>query len=225
MMRKAWTLVAALVFAPGGASAPPRKTAPAGTQAAGLSVADRAAKREQALAQLDDPDPILRMTVMEDILQSNDGVLRTLALRKALASSDGDLRQAALRGILTRGAPFTFKIETCGNTDKNAQRQNLCTWTSTQLGFASNFYFRDMNAETGTFSIFQTNAQAQSPNDNARQSRPGRVMGTSMQFNLHLNWASTSIDCSGDFELAGQRMKGRLVCSSEQTFEGEFQLI
>ena len=60
--------------------------------------------------QLGDPDPLMRLAYMEDIMASGDGLRMQIAMRTAFASDDPDLRAIALRAYLASHKEFTFDV-------------------------------------------------------------------------------------------------------------------
>jgi hypothetical protein len=71
------------------------------------------ARRDQLVKvqeQLADPDPLVRLAYMEEIMSSGDALRMQIAMRTAFASDDPDLRAIALRGYLAGHKEFTFDI-------------------------------------------------------------------------------------------------------------------
>lgn len=225
-MQKSLLPLLVLMAAQAAAAPPPRKLPLPAVKSAGVPVAERAARREQALAQLDDPDPILRLSVMEDILQSPDALLKSLALRKALSSSDTDLRQTALRSILSRPTPFVFTIERCGNIGQNAQNNDFCGLRMARLGNSFNLFFDNMDATSGELRAYATSSGKSNQAQQSRYARVGRLTGTTLQFQLLLEVnGRLGGDCSATLKLNGQRMEGRISCDGAEVHDGGFQLL
>ena len=70
----------------------------------------RAADLEQAMALISDPDPMVRLAGMEEILKSGDGLKISLATTTAMQSDDTTMKGLAMRGFIVNQGQIDFDI-------------------------------------------------------------------------------------------------------------------
>jgi hypothetical protein len=168
--------------------------------AADNSPSVRAAQREQALAQLDDPSPIVRITVFEEVLNGTDTTLKTLAARKALTSTDRGLRDKALKYAFSMvGQKYDFIINKCEL--RNGATQDLC---QSRFGIPIiSFYFDSMNQETGQFNVHTSRDPG--------TKRAGRIMNGEANFEYYGFGGGANCGAKLD-KILGTALTGNLYC-------------
>lgn len=190
--------------------------APDGSGVPGQNSA-RTAAREQALAQLDDPDRLARIGALEDILNSQDAILIDFALRKVLVSTDQEMKSTALRKLIANPKrAFVFTIESCGATLGWSEQAmaDMCRNHANLLSGAVPLYFDNVDQATGQFMVHSSYSRVASP---------GKVQGTSLNFAIDLA-SRASQDCFGRTSLtADGALVGALSCSG-LIFSGRIDL-
>lgn len=183
--------------------------------------ATKASQREQALAQLNDPDTLVRISVLEEILRSEDGALKTIAARKALSSTDGDLRTMALRYAFSQGdRQYTFNIEKC-----IAQQTSPYSCQGSNAFQAFHFYFVGMNKESGQFNAYSTiSFYSQSGTTRIYKMMPGRVMSGVVDFEFQVD--SFGAPCFVRLDkLEGTSLSGKVTCqNNSMSYVGRMEL-
>lgn len=192
---------------PSGTAATPKASASMGV----LSAEERAAKagaREQALAELDDADPLVRAGVLEEILKGSDPLLRTFAFRKVLASTDDNLKSMMLRARLTEPKrQFTLELLDCA--DRERHKTDYCAGA---LGARTQMPIGFVPAQgSDRVLVFST----MDPRTNA-EVRSGTISGSTITFQVKLTASHPYLsECSTTMTMDGAGvLRGRLECSN-----------
>ena len=159
------------------------------------AVAQQAPRRE-ALAKViegvTDPDPLVRLANLEDVIKRGNATEMQLAIKAAMASSDPDLRSVALRGYMAgvrelylESKPAPDTAARLADPDDNGAdigplRQNVATW-ATVTGGRLHVRVEKMDAATGRFSAYGMN-RLEKIDDSVRGD--GQVIGTRVRMSF-----------------------------------------
>ena len=163
--------------------------------------------------QLSDPDPLLRLAYMEDILASGDTLRMRIAMRTAFAGDDPDLRALALRGYLAGHKEFTFDITLPpamqkaldSRTPSNAQELSR---QYPMLSVLSSWSKR-VHLELTEFNFADSSGQIK-----ATETRPARFAITGDVLSTVLGFAGVG-QCYIDFgPTARQTLEGTMACQN-----------
>jgi len=154
------------------------------------------AQRREALAKViegvTDPDPLLRLAHLEDVIKRGNATEMQLAIKAAMASSDPDLRSVALRGYMVGVRELYLESKPAPDTaarladpdDKGADmgplRQNVATWAAV-TGGRLHVRLEKMDAATGRFSAYGMN-RLDKIDESVRGD--GQVTGTRVRMSL-----------------------------------------
>jgi hypothetical protein len=183
------------------------------------SIAQRVAEREQALALLDDPDPITRASALEEILQSPDTMLVGLALKKVISGTDNDLRNAAVKYALSQqNREYVFTVTACGD----ANQGRSCEDASRQEHNLIPVFFRDMNQATGEFKAYS--AYSVNYGNPGVMLSAGRIINGTVTFEINTTRMGNQT-CLAHLQLSkAGRLEGTMGCSYGVSLGGGMDL-
>lgn len=178
--------------------------------------ADRAVVFERILEGLNSPDPVVRLTTLEDVFASGDQSVKRLASQTALASSDYSLRSAALEQILADRSALVMKFSPTANSRREI------AWEHT--GGIIDLRLSQFDRSSGDFAVVSSHSAV----DRASK-RPvagqGNLYGDrlSLLVDIKGSTANSVIDkcrAAGTLASSGSVISGEMICGNEQyTFE------
>ncbi len=181
----------------------------------------RTANREQALATLDSPDPIARLSAMEDILDGKDSILKMLAARKVFSGTDADLRTLALRYFLSKNdRQYNFVIDDC----RSLRQNDGCTIQELKLKGVIPLMFLSMNIESGELKVISLYSNYE---NGGLASRPGRITHGEAIFDVSIKGEFKGNCNDFTFHLKnvnGNRYMGTVTCGDAYQMTGGFDL-
>ena len=187
-------------------------------------VSEKTAEREQALAALDDADPIQRIGSLEAILQGSDSVLINFAMKKVLAGSDNDMKGVIIRRALSETeAPIIVQISQCRSSYSNG---GDCQGLLNAFGDAIAITFSSFDQNANTFVVISPAAKLRY-GSSPFNIYVGKLIDDRILFELDLNsmYGSNGFtNCVGDFSLSQKgTMDGSFTCGP-YALDGSFSL-
>jgi hypothetical protein len=187
------------------------------------SAAQTAAERRTELAavqeQVNDPDPLMRLAYLEEIVAGGDPMKVEIAIRTAMALDDPQMRALAMRAYVSVVGQVTFdwlypeaiqkEIDRTNGDEKriaDIRRQNreIMQYYDAYARKVT-FLFQDFDLSSSKFQVFSLAGSAE---PNKSLGGEGRVVGDRLQFRIPVY--NGSIPCSveisptASLDLAGQ---------------------
>jgi hypothetical protein len=189
--------------------------------------AQTAAERRTELAaiqeQINDPDPLMRLAYLEEIVAGGDPLKVELAIRTAMSLDDPQMRALAMRAYVTAVGQITFdwlypeqiqkEIDRANGDEKRlaeTRRKNreIIYYYDTYSRKVT-FLFQDFGLSNSKFQVFSLAGSAE-PNTNL--GGEGRVVGDRLQFRIPVY--HTSIPCSVELApTASLDLVGQMNCN------------
>jgi len=157
--------------------------------------AQEAKRREElgkVLDRINDPDPLLRIAVLEEVLARGNATEVQLAIKSALNGSDPDLKSLAMRGYaanlrdlyLDSSVPKEVQaaLEQADDKDRGAAatRSAISEWRQA-TGDRLHVRLEKMDAKTGRFTAYGMN-RLNKPDD--RTAGDGHIVGTRLRMSI-----------------------------------------
>ncbi|MFT3998117.1 MAG: hypothetical protein QM667_11990 [Asticcacaulis sp.] len=184
--------------------------------------AEKAARWEQSLAELDSPSPLERLAVFQEIMAGTDTTLKKLAAQKVLSGGDKELKNEAIFYAISQTRTYSFSITNCVLTPNALQHSctNLLQTTNGNLLLI----FAQANPQTKEFVAFSNYSSIR---NNQKIAHPGRLNDYGLTFGVNLEQAygqNPVNGCAAKFtKLESTRYIGTITCPY-QTLSGFFEL-
>ncbi|MBW4024662.1 MAG: hypothetical protein HIU92_16315 [Proteobacteria bacterium] len=192
-----------------------------------LSPAERQQQLQKLSDDLNNPNPLVRITVLEAVLAGNDGIARELATEIALGSSDEMMQSYTAKLLLSNTKLINVSVAlpkdlqsrfdaAKGDDSAISQLKEEYQYALLFLSSLSNnvaFHFKALDVQTGAFtSICDRPYGAAAPMD-------GELSNTILQFQGQCGYNGTaSTTCSATMHLeAHSRFVGLLSCTGLDT--------
>jgi hypothetical protein len=166
--------------------------------ASGTSLAQSAAERRDALAEvadlINDPDPLMRLANMEYIVEEGDPLKIQLAVKGALASDDQDLRGLAMKAYVAANRTIVFEMRPAAEDQEklaklSSEKDRQDYYRNTYLAYLDSFGFTH-RFEFAEYEISSSGGTVHY----GRNSSPFRIVGDRIEFETRDNW-SGGITC------------------------------
>jgi hypothetical protein len=194
--------------------------ASAGTDAMAQSSGQRREALARVIEKINDPDPLMRIANLEEILARGDSTETQLAIKVALSGTDPDMKSVALRGYAATlhdlyldaklPADVAARLENADRRDAESVRTGraLATWrqaTSDRL----HIRLEKLDAKSGKFVAYGMNRLAKTDD---RTRGEGQIVGSRMRINVGF-WGTSrcTIEVSPSSALA---LEGTAACDN-----------
>lgn len=174
--------------------------------------ADRAVIFERVIDGLNSPDPVVRLTTLEDVFASGDQSVKRLASQTALASSDYSLRSAALEQIFSDRSSFLLRFS---RTPKSSYED---AWKHT--GGNIDLRVLQFDRSSGDFAVVSSHSM-KDPASGRPSAGLGNLSGDriSLVVDIMGSTFNSSVDkcrAAGTLASSGSVISGDLICGTEQ---------
>jgi len=163
-----------------------------GSPDAGAQEAKRREELSKVLDRINDPDPLLRIAVLEEVLARGNATEVQLAIKSALNGNDPDLKSLAMRGYaanlrdlyldsaLPEEVQAAIAQSNAKDRDAAAARRAISEWRQA-TGDRVHVRLEKMDAKTGRFTAYGMNRLSK-PDE--RTAGEGHIVGTRMRMNI-----------------------------------------
>lgn len=181
---------------------------PLAVSSAPADTAGRSAQMKKVRDQLNDQDPFIRLSALEEAVKSKDATIRDLAIKQALSSKDEDLRASAFKAFMSSVSVLTLNLsEPKASVPASKKDFNLELHPLSQK--LSQVLIQKFNAETGEFTMYSATTSS--------AGYPGQVVGTTVSGSIYLG--SVGQTCRVDVRLGeGVNLVGTVECGMDGGF-------
>jgi len=157
--------------------------------------AQEAGRREElskVLDRINDPDPLMRIAVLEEVLARGNATEMQLAIKSALSGSDPDLKSLAMRGYaanlrdlyldsaVAKEVQVVLEEADAKDRDAAAARRAISEWRQA-TGDRLHVRLEKVDAKTGRFTAYGMNRLNKT---DERTAGDGHIVGTRMRMNI-----------------------------------------